>query len=177
MNEKGLFLVLFSFLRQQRGGEGVVFAAVFADSSKLTGERMKSKRVNIILNRDSWCAADDMTDHREIVSVPADMSIKDFVWEVCRDYLRDVWRGEWLVYSGGEHPDDLGELLFSIKTAHPCTVNVISDWADGDGIPEKIYFKLVFSWEVKKYTIAESKDSFTLYKERLLSKLFKIRNQ
>ena len=59
---------------------------------------MNNNLVNIMLNRDSWCAADDVADHREMVSVPSDMTIKDFVWEVCRDYL--VWRGEWQVYSG-----------------------------------------------------------------------------
>lgn len=135
---------------------------------------MKDKLVNIILNRDSWCAADDVVDHREMVSVPSNMTIKDFVWEVCRDYL--VWRGEWHVYSGDDRPDGLGELLFSIKPAHPCTVDVFSDWTD-KGIPEKIYFKIVFPWEDKKSDVAEKIDSFTLYKEGFLSKLFKIRNR
>ena len=137
---------------------------------------MNGNLVNIMLDRDSWCAADDMADHREMVSVPSDMTIKDFVWKVCRDYLRDVWRGEWRVYSGGDRPDRLGELLFSIKPAHPCTVDVFSDWTD-KGIPEKIYFKIVFPWEDKKSAVAKSKDSFTLYKEGFLSKLFKIRNR
>ena len=37
--------------------------------------KMNREIVNISLNRDSVCMADDMNDHREIVFVPADMTV------------------------------------------------------------------------------------------------------
>ena len=142
---------------------------------------MKKSReiVNISLNRDSVCMADDINDHREIVFVPADVTAKDFVRTVCLNYLKggSVWMGEWLVYSGDLDSDGLGELLFSIDTAHPCTIKIYADWAAGEGIPEKIYFKYLIDSGLDKRSIGESKKIFTLYKEGLLAKLFKIRNR
>ena len=142
---------------------------------------MKKSReiVNISLNRDSVCMADDINDHREIVFVPADVTAKDFVRTVCLNYLKggSVWMGEWLVYSGDLDSDGLGELLFSIDTAHPCTIKIYSDWAAGKGIPEKIYFKYLIDSGLDKRSIGGSKKIFTLYKEGLLAKLFKIRNR
>ena len=142
---------------------------------------MKKSReiVNISLNRDSVCMADDINDHREIVFVPADVTAKDFVRTVCLNYLNggSVWMGDWLVYSGDLDSDGLGELLFSIDTAHPCTIKIYSDWAAGKGIPEKIYFKYLIDSGLDKRSIGESKKIFTLYKEGLLAKLFKIRNR
>lgn len=66
-----------------------------------------------------------MKMNREIV-VPADMTVKDFVRTACLNYLKDgsAWMGDWLVYSGDLDSDGLGELLFSIDTAHPCTVKL-----------------------------------------------------
>ena len=109
---------------------------------------MKKSReiVNISLNRDSVCMADDINDHREIVF-------------------------------GDLDSDGLGELLFSIDTAHPCTIKIYADWAAGEGIPEKIYFKYLIDSGLDKRSIGESKKTFTLYKEGLLAKLFKIRNR
>ena len=141
--------------------------------------KMNREIVNISLNRDSVCMADDINDHREIVFVPADMTVKDFVRTVCLNYLKggSVWMGEWLVYSGDLDSDGLGELLFSIDTAHPCTIKIYSDWAPDKGIPEKIYFRNLDAPGVDKSSIGESKESFTLYKEGWLAKLFKIRNR
>ena len=141
---------------------------------------MKSREiVNISLNRDSVCMADDINDHREIVFVPADMTAKDFVRTVCFNYLKggSVWMGEWLVYAGDRDSDGLGELLFSIDTAHPCTIKIHSDWDADKGIPEKIYFRYLKDSGADKNSIRESKKTFTLYKEGLLAKLFKIRNR
>ena len=141
--------------------------------------KMNREIVNISLNRDSVCMADDINDHREIVFVPADMTAKDFVRTVCFNYLKggSVWMGEWLVYSGDLDSDGLGELLFSIDTAHPCTIKIYSDWAPDKGIPEKIYFRNLNAPGVDTSLIGASKKSFTLYKEGLLAKLFKIRNR
>ena len=50
--------------------------------------KMNREIVNISLNRDSVCMADDINDHREIVFVPADMTAKDFVRTVCFNYLK-----------------------------------------------------------------------------------------
>ena len=118
-------------------------------------------------------------DHREVVFVPADITIKEFVRTACFNYLKggSVWRGEWLVYSGERDTEGLGELLFSIDTAHPCTIRLYSDWADGKGIPEKIYFRSQSDPWLDKSTIGVGKESFTLYKEGWLAKLFKIRNR
>ena len=141
--------------------------------------KMNREIVNISLNRDSVCMADDINDHREIVFVPADMTVKDFVRTVCLNYLKggSVWMGDWLVYSGDLDSDGLGELLFSIDTAHPCTVKIHSDWDADKGIPEKIYFRYLKDSGADKNSIRESKKTFTLYKEGLLAKLFKIRNR
>ena len=143
------------------------------------GLKINNEMVRVFLNRDSICAADDTMDHREVVFVPSDITIKDFIWMVCLDYLQrgSVWRGEWLVYSGDRDTDGLGELFFTINTAHPCTIKLYSDWAEGKGIPEKIYFRNLSEPWLDKSTIGESKESFTLYKEGWLAKLFKIRNK
>ncbi len=76
--------------------------------------KMNREIVNISLNRDAVCMVDDINDHREIVFVPADMTVKDFVRTACLNYLKDgsVWMGDWLVYSGDLDSGGLGELLF-----------------------------------------------------------------
>lgn len=86
-------------------------------------QKMSTK--TLYLNRDPVCAADDVDEHKRVLVIPADMTVKDFIWMLRNDYLWDVWRGKWTALAGE----------------------------------------------------TEVKESFNLYREGRLSKIFKIRNR
>ena len=86
------------------------------------------------------------------------------------DYLWDVWRGKWTALAGDISPNTLGDKLFVIDTKFPCEVDILSD---GE-LPENIYFK--YSWRPEPEE-TDVKESFNLYREGRLSKIFKIRNR
>lgn len=139
------------------------------ESSVLSEERARIKEIKQ-LNRDSICAADDVSEHKMFLSVPSDTTMKDFIWKLRNYYLRDVWKGQWTAWAGDISPNTLGDKLFVIDTKFPCKVDILSDAE----LPEKIYFK--YSWRPEPEE-TEVKESFNLYREGRLSKIFKIRNQ
>ena len=130
----------------------------------------KMSTKTICLNRDPVCAADDVDEHKRVIVIPADMTVKDFIWMLRNDYLWEVWRGKWTALAGDISPNTLGDKLFVIDTKFPCKVDILSDAE----LPEKIYFK--YSWRPEPEEI-EVKESFNLYREGRLSKIFKIRNR
>ena len=138
------------------------------------------ERVNIILNRESWCAADDGLDHHLNIKVPKTISVPELVWTLYQKYLWNIPHGKWLAYSGDVYPDVLGDKLFVFDSKHPCKIDVLSDCGKDNLLPDKIYFKIASpkcSWE--KEDLLENLSiqySFTLFKEGFLSKIFKIRS-
>ena len=124
----------------------------------------------IKLNRDSVCMADDASAHDKVISVPSDISLKDFVRTVREDYLREAGKRKWLAFSGGACPGDLGERLFLIDAAFPCKVDVLSGWDNARELPEKVYFK--YFYPETEMADFEIKESFTLYRKSWLSRFF-----
>jgi len=60
------------------------------------------ERVNIILNRDSCCAADDGDDHHLTIKVPKTTTVPDLIWMLYQKYLWILVHGKWLLRLGVE---------------------------------------------------------------------------
>ena len=129
----------------------------------------------ISLNRNSVCAADDVLGHQKFITVPPDIAPDDFIRKVLEVYLWECGKRKWIAYCGDTYPDQLGDKLFMVDTTFPCKVSVFSNWFDNQVIPDKIYFEL--ECREKDLNDAEIKESFTLYQNGWLAKLFKIHNR
>ena len=138
------------------------------------------EKVNIILNRESCCAADDCDDHHLTIKVPKNITVPDLVWTLYQKYFWYIPHGKWLAYSGDGYPDVHGDKLFVLDLKHPCKVDILSDWGKDNILPDKMFFKIVsFKNPGDKENPLDNVSiqySFTLFKDGLLSKLFKIRN-
>lgn len=132
------------------------------------------ERVNIILNRDSCCAADDCDDHHLTIKVPKTITVPDLIWMLYQKYLWILVHGKWLAYSGDVYPDVLGDKLFIFDSKHPCKIDILSNWGKDNLLPDKMYFKIIDKEESLDNVSIQY--SFTLLKDGYLSKLFKIRN-
>ena len=72
-----------------------------------TWNMQKMSTKTICLNRDPVCAADDVDEHKRVIVIPADMTVKDFIWMLRNDYLWEVWRGKWTALAHAEREMEL----------------------------------------------------------------------
>ena len=126
----------------------------------------------IHLTRDSVCMADDGYEHRREISVPSGLTVKEIIRMVWEDYLREVGKRKWIAYSGDIYSGTQGQKLFRIDAAFPCKVDIYSGWDATRELPDKIYFKI--NYPETEIEDAEIKESFTLYRNGWLSRLFLI---
>ena len=124
----------------------------------------------IHLTRDSVCMADDGYKHKRVISVPSGMTVKEIIRMVWEGYLREVGKREWIAYSGDIHSGTQGQRLFRIDAAYPCKVDILSGWDAARELPDKIYFKI--NYPETEIEDAEIKESFTLFRDGWLSRLF-----
>ena len=51
-------------------------------------QKMSTK--TICLNRNPVCAADNVDEHKRVIVIPADMTVKDFIWMLRNDYIGNM---------------------------------------------------------------------------------------